>query len=152
MNRRCALLLAATLAFTLPACATTAGSPGTAPAPAQLAACTGGPHCVSSLGDDEHRVAAFKLTQPAESAWPAVVEAVRGSERTTIVQSDGHYLHAEVASPWHFYTDDLELMLGNDGHIDVRSSSRIGYYDFEVNRKRIEALRETLAAKGVVAR
>ena len=144
MNRQSLLLLAVSLS----ACAT-AGTPANAPPPAQLEPCLSAPRCVSSLGDDEHKVAPFKLAQA--SGWSAVVEAVRAGERTTIVQDDAHYLHAEIVSPWHFYTDDLELMLRADGKVEVRSSSRIGYYDFDVNRKRVEALREALVAKGVLS-
>ncbi len=149
---RLSLLLTAGLAAGLAACATASG-PANTPAPSQLSACDGGPHCVSSLSaDEDHKVAALVLKAPADKAWAAAIEAVRGTERTTIVQGDAHYLHAEVVSPWHFYTDDLELMLRDNGRIEVRSSSRIGYYDFGVNRKRIEALREALATKGVVSR
>ena len=133
----------------LTACAT-ATVPGNSLVPAALAECPSAPHCVSSLAaDEDHKLAPITLAQPADKAWPAVIEAVRSSERTTIVQQDAYYLHAEIASPWHFYTDDLELMLGAGGRMDVRSSSRIGYYDFGVNRKRVEALREKLAAQGV---
>lgn len=72
-------------------------------------------------------------------------------ERTRIVDEGTNYLHAEVVSPWHVYTDDLELLLRPaERRIDVRSSARIGYYDFEVNRDRVELLRERLAERGLV--
>ena len=141
------LVAAATL---LAACATASGPAEITP-PARLAPCPAAPHCVGSLETDEgHRVPPLVLAQPAAQAWPAIVAAVRGNERTTVVQADSRYLHAEVISPWHFYTDDLELMLGEDGRVDVRSASRIGYYDFKVNRKRVDALRAQLATLGLV--
>lgn len=150
MNLRFPLLL---LAAGLPGCATPpAPAPADAPVPAVLADCSGGPHCVSSLAADSgHLIAAFKLKVPAETAWPAIVAAVKASERTHIVQSTARYLHAEVISPWGVYTDDLELMLGDDGRVEVRSSSRIGYYDFDVNRKRVEALRQKLIGDGAIS-
>jgi uncharacterized protein (DUF1499 family) len=105
---------------------------------------------VSSLAQGErHGIAPFTLADPA-GGWPKVVATVRASERTTIVTSEARYLHAEVRSPWRVYTDDLELLRDDGGRVDVRSASRIGYYDFGVNRERVEALRRRLAADGVI--
>lgn len=116
----------------------------------RLRQCPPAPHCVSSLaGDARHRVEPFRLAD-AQAGWARVVEAVRASERATIVVADARYLHAEVASPWRVYTDDLELLRGEGDRIDVRSTSRIGYYDFNVNRERVEALRRTLGSTGVI--
>lgn len=116
-----------------------------------LTDCPAAPRCVSSqAGDPDKRVPALRLQQPADQAWPAVREAVAGMPRTTIVTADDRYLHAEVVSPWRVYTDDLELLLEPEaGRIQVRSSARIGYYDFQVNRERMEALAERLEARGV---
>ena len=51
------------------------------------------------------------------------------------------YIHAEVTSAIMRYDDDVEFLFVTDQRIDVRSSSRIGYYDFGVNRERVDALR-----------
>jgi len=118
----------------------------------RLEPCPSAPRCVSSQASDaRHRVEPFTLSDPGEQGWARIVEEVRKSERTTIRHSDGRYLSAEVLSPWGVYTDDLELLRNPDGRIDVRSSARIGYYDFKVNRRRVEALRRTLVEAGVVA-
>lgn len=72
--------------------------------------------------------------------------------RTRIVEEQADYLRAEITSPWHFYTDDLELLLRpHQKQIAVRSTGRIGYYDFEVNRDRVEALRTALCQASMVA-
>lgn len=84
-------------------------------------------------------------------AWDEAVNAIASTERTSIVEQRQGYLQAEVVSPWKFYTDDLELRLDQSQQIiHVRSSSRIGYYDFGVNRERVERLRGLLLAKGVI--
>lgn len=45
------------------------------------------------------------------------------------------------------YVDDVEFLLDPArSRIDVRSSSRIGYYDFQINRERIEDIRRRFAA------
>lgn len=119
----------------------------------RLLPCAAAPHCVSSLADDaDHRVAPLTLAAPGPVAWDHVVATVAGSPRTTLAQRQDRYAHAEVVSPWHFYTDDLELLWDGAARVDVRSSSRIGYYDFHVNRDRVEALRAKLQAEGVAAR
>src|SRR5690349_5458110 len=142
MSRACLVLLSWLLALGAGA----AGLPGDT-----LADCPSAPRCVSSLATDErHRVEPFTLADPGEQGWARVVEEVRKSERTTIRRSDARYLRAEVLSPWHVYTDDLELLRGADGRIDVRSSARIGYYDFRVNRRRVEALRAKLLDAGAI--
>lgn len=143
---------AATLAaaIALGACSGPAALAG--PGAPRLAPCPAAPHCVSSEATDaRHAIRGFALPVPASASWPKVVQAVGAMERTTVVESDATYLHAEIVSPWRFYTDDLELLLdAASGQVQVRSSSRIGYYDFGVNRDRVEALRQRLAAQGLL--
>lgn len=142
---RAALLGAAVV---LPGCASLTGEAGLVDG--RLRACPPAPHCVSSLATDErHRVEPFQLADP-QQGWTRLVAAVRASERTTIVAADDRYVHAEVASPWRVYADDLELLRGEGDRIDVRSTSRVGYYDFGVNRDRVEALRRRLAESGAI--
>lgn len=137
------------LAGGLGACASLSGDAGRVDG--RLKPCPPAPHCVSSLATDaRHRIDAFTLADPA-TGWARVAEVVAAQPRTTLVTREAGYLHAEVVSPWGVYTDDLELLLGADGRIDVRSTSRIGYYDFGVNRERVEALRAALRRAGVIA-
>jgi uncharacterized protein (DUF1499 family) len=71
--------------------------------------------------------------------------------RTAVVETTPNYLHAESASAVFRYVDDLELQLREaDESIAVRSASRMGRSDFGVNRRRVEALRAALRARGVV--
>ncbi|HBP69913.1 MAG TPA: DUF1499 domain-containing protein, partial [Alcanivorax sp.] len=45
------------------------------------------------------------------------------------------------------FVDDVTLYVHDDGLIDVRSASRIGYWDLGANRRRVEDLRERLNAR-----
>jgi uncharacterized protein (DUF1499 family) len=59
------------------------------------------------------------------------------------------YLHAQSQSLLFGFVDDIELQLRADEQlIAVRSASRIGYYDWGVNRRRVERIRELLRAHG----
>lgn len=115
--------------------------------------CPEWPRCVSSDSSiADKSVAPLRITGDVDAAWQAAQSAVSDMPRTTVVAERDNYIHAEVISPWHFYTDDLELHLRpQEQIIAVRSSGRIGYYDFQVNRDRVEALRARLAERGVVA-
>jgi uncharacterized protein (DUF1499 family) len=115
-----------------------------------LAPCPDKPNCVSSLAPDEdHRVAPFLLS--GGKGFAAVRDAVAAMPRTAIVEERAGYLHAEAKSRIFRFTDDLELVQGDAGRVDVRSASRVGYGDWGVNRARVESLREALAAAGAVA-
>jgi uncharacterized protein (DUF1499 family) len=119
----------------------------------RLAPCPTSPNCVSSqmpADDVEHHVEALAFPDAAKgdprAAWAMLERAVRGLERTTIVDLRDDYLHAEVASALMGFIDDLECLLdAASGKIQVRSASRVGYSDLGVNRKRVESLRAALA-------
>ena len=118
----------------------------------ELKACPEWPRCVNSdSAYSEKKIEPLRFTGDVDAAWQAARDAVSQMPRTEIVKESEHYLHAEVISPWHFYTDDLELhMRPAENIIAIRSSGRIGYFDFHVNRDRVEALRADLAKRGVV--
>ena len=117
----------------------------------ELTDCPSWPRCVSSAVDAERQVAPLLINGDVQQAWRVARAAVESMPRTTVVAEQANYLHAEIKSPWNFYTDDLELLLKpGRRQMEVRSSGRIGYFDFHVNRDRVEALRAELAAKGVV--
>lgn len=114
----------------------------------RLKPCGAWPRCVSSNDPDKH-VDRIRLAVPARAAWPRVADTVAGMPRTRIVARTDTYLHAEVDSPWGWYIDDLELLIVGERELDVRSTGRIGYYDFQVNRERVEALRRALVDQGL---
>jgi uncharacterized protein (DUF1499 family) len=117
-----------------------------------LTPCPSSPNCVSSQASDAgHRVEPFVLRVPGAESWSAAKRAVAAMPRTRIVDDRPGYLRAEATSLLFRFVDDLELALGEDGRrLDVRSASRVGHSDLGANRKRVEALRKSLRAAGVV--
>jgi uncharacterized protein (DUF1499 family) len=112
----------------------------------RLAACPPRPNCVSSVASDaEHRVAPLPMTGDATAAMLQVAELVRREPGASVVTQRPDYLHAEFTSAVFGFVDDVEFHAGR-GRIDVRSASRLGYYDFGVNRRRVEQLRGALDA------
>ena len=103
------------------------------------------PNWVSSdSADPKHQVA--PLSARSESAFELVVMQAESLPRATVITRDGDYVHLEVRSLLFRFVDDLELHWREDqGLVAVRSASRAGHSDLGVNRKRVEALRESLA-------
>lgn len=112
-------------------------------ADATLKPCPGSPNCVSSLAEGEgHAVAPLPFSGPPSAAWEKLRKALSSMPRTTIVMQTDDYLRAEAVSRLWRFVDDIECVLDAEKQvIHVRSASRIGYSDFGVNRKRVEALR-----------
>ena len=104
------------------------------------------PNWVSSQVDspDPHFIAPIKVSGDAKSVIARVAKLIESLSRARIIQQDGSYLYAEFSTALMGYVDDVEIFA--DGQkLQVRSSSRLGVRDFDVNRKRVEAIRKALA-------
>jgi uncharacterized protein (DUF1499 family) len=110
----------------------------------KLASCDGvGPHCVSSTSREAGRyVAPIRFSGSSAAAQQAMSKIVGGFVGAKIVEQSPGYIHAEFTSTLLRFVDDVELVFADSQPIQVRSSSRIGYYDFGANRARVEALRK----------
>ncbi len=109
--------------------------------------CPSAPHCVSSHASDQDRqISAILYKGSLQDFQTKIKTAIGQLPRTEIVKAEGPYVHAEATSAILRFTDDLELyFVQAESKIHVRSSSRTGYYDFDVNRSRVEKLREIIS-------
>jgi uncharacterized protein (DUF1499 family) len=117
--------------------------------------CPNKPNCVSSLAVDANQIAPFELIintqQTTDIAWLGISNIIKKQHRTNIISFNATQLHAEVRSIIFKFVDDLNLSLDSEQNIvHVRSASRTGYYDFGVNRQRIESLRSKLKKAGLI--
>lgn len=125
-----------------------------AQAPDRFTACSSAPRCVSSQAatDSSHYVAPFKYTGDAAHASEVLRKALREGGHATVESAEAHFIHATYRSAIVGFVDDVTFIIQPQQHfIDVKSSSRLGYYDFGVNRRRVERLRarfETLLQQG----
>lgn len=119
------------------------GTANLRPAGGTLAPCDGGPHCVSSRSEDpDRRVEPLRYTGPREDARARLIAVLAEEPAFTLVHNEPEDLHVEVTTRWMRYVDDLEFQFApREPRIEVRSSSRIGWYDFETNRTRVERIR-----------
>ena len=125
----------------------------------KLRPCPAAPHCVSSdEADMLSRIAPLKVKGDPAAAWAALRSALLAMPRVELLADAtaaeahaGSYLHFTASTATMGYTDDVEFLLRAErAEIAMRSCSRIGYYDFGVNRARLESVRTTLRDKGVV--
>lgn len=109
-----------------------------------LTTCPESPNCVSSRNtDDQHKIEPFPVKGSPEASLDLIRSLVKDWERTEVVSDKGSYLHIEFTSKLMRFVDDVEFFASESGQeIEVRSASRIGRKDFDVNRERIEGLRQ----------
>jgi uncharacterized protein (DUF1499 family) len=116
----------------------------------KLAPCPNSPNCVSTQSPDpRHQIDPIPYTTSPAEAKATLVEIVRSMERTRIIRDDPTYIHAEFRTKGIGYVDDVEFSLDQEaGVIHFRSSARLPYYDWGVNRKRMEEIRVGFEATG----
>ena len=93
------------------------------------------------------RIAPLPMPGDATVTLARLRTAVAAMPGARIVTERPDYLYAEFTTPRLRFVDDVEFWIDPAaGVVHVRSASRIGYSDRGLNRARIEALRERLAA------
>jgi len=109
----------------------------------RLAPCPESSNCVSSADPmDKHYIEPLRYTGNKNAAYRRLVNLIESQQRARIVIKEADYLKAEFRSAILRFVDDVEFLFSaEEPVIDVRSASRVGYYDFGVNRRRIEGLR-----------
>lgn len=110
---------------------------------ADLPPCPSSPNCVSSGDPDPaRRVDPIPFRGTAAEARETLETFLRSLSRVTVVESSGSGIRAEFRTRLGF-VDDVEFRIDEAaGVIHIRSASRKGYWDFGVNRRRVEAIRE----------
>jgi uncharacterized protein (DUF1499 family) len=114
----------------------------------RLSPCPTSPNCVSSQSDDEkHRIDPLRFASTPGEAMNRLKEIVRSMKRTTVVRETPDYLHVEFRTFLGF-VDDVEFYADESQKvIQLRSASRMGYWDLGVNRRRMETIRAEFGKK-----
>lgn len=119
-------------------------------AAARFAPCSSAPHCVSSQApenDTRHYIVPFTFESAPVDAIAALKKVVGAMPRARLVTETAGYLHYEFTSRLFGFVDDVEFHVDEARRlVDVRSSSRIGYWDGGVNRRRVEEIRAVFLA------
>ncbi|CAA7403660.1 unnamed protein product [Spirodela intermedia] len=154
----------ATLAAIFHFSGTKPGYLGVQKSPPALALCPATNNCVSTsedAGDSAHYAPPWNYNPEdgrgpvsREAAMAELLEVVKSTNANgftpRIAEKKDDYLRVEYESPIMGFVDDVEFWFppGEKPLVNYRSASRLGILDFDVNRKRIKALRQSLEKKG----
>lgn len=111
----------------------------------QFPPCSSKPNCVSSETDvnNEQFIAPIQFGGNSLSLVAQSIKELGG----VIHSVDDHLIIALFESALFGFVDDVMLQLNTDTKLlQVRSSSRMGHSDLNVNRERIEALRKLIVS------
>ena len=115
-----------------------------------LASCPSSPNCVCTLGNSQnHFMPPYRYRNTLEEAKTGLKQVFSEMSRTELIQEEDIYLHYEVTSLLARFVDDVEILFDDaTKSIHFRSAARTGYYDFGVNRRRMEEIRSRLDDQG----
>ena len=107
-------------------------------------------NCVCTQDTAErHRIEPLHYTGTQEETREKLLMVVRRMAQSTLVKADPDYIHVEFRSAFFEFVDDVEFLFDDAAKlIHFRSASRTGYYDFNVNRKRMEDIRKRFMGPG----
>ncbi|MEJ6591280.1 MAG: DUF1499 domain-containing protein [SAR86 cluster bacterium] len=115
----------------------------------RLPPCPAAPHCVTSEVDQSASAYVAPIAMNGLTSLQArtlLISAMTEMQGQINAQTD-RYLAASFRSKMFGFTDDLECRIDSAaGVIQVRSASRLGYYDMGANRRRVNELRRRFAA------
>ncbi len=111
--------------------------------------CNSKPNCVSTEDPrSKFNIAPFILENP-NITLDQIEQVALTLPRTKLASKNKNSLYFECSSRIMGFIDDLIISKQGDQLI-VRSESRVGYYDFGVNRERTDLLREKLLAAHLI--
>jgi uncharacterized protein (DUF1499 family) len=115
--------------------------------PNKVLSCPDSPNCVSSLSTDKtHFIEPLHYAVSLADARQRIINILQNTKRVRLVTIETQYINAEFRSLVFQFVDDVEFYFPSEkGIIHIKSASRAGYYDFGVNRRRVERIRSAFA-------
>jgi uncharacterized protein (DUF1499 family) len=112
----------------------------------QLTQCPDTPNCVTSFSNnDKHYIKPIMIKGKRLEIKSDIVNIVNELKNSKVTVIENNYVRAEFTSKVFGFVDDVEFYFpetkSKDTSIHIRSGSRVGYSDFNVNRERIEKIR-----------
>lgn len=115
----------------------------------RLAPCPDKPNCVSTQATNRDQlIVPFTYSKPLPEAKEALRAVLSKMPRTDLRKEDSIYLHVEFRTAVMRFVDDVEFLFDEQTKtLQFRSASRVGYSDWNVNRKRMEEIRNQMLGK-----
>lgn len=109
--------------------------------------CNDKPNCVSSVASRK-----FQFVEPISyaatrvAAKKALIEMIEKNPHACLIKTEDDYVHATFTTQFFQFVDDVEFIFDDSKKkIHFRSKSRVGYYDFGANKKRMLAIKKIMA-------
>ena len=78
----------------------------------------------------------------SEKEFIELIQILENTPRLEIINKEKNYIHAIATSRIMKFIDDIEIKnLNQDNIFQIKSSSRLGFYDLGVNKRRVQTLR-----------
>jgi len=113
----------------------------------RLAPCPDSPNCVSSQAERSlHLIDPIRYEGETAVVHQRLLQILDQMPRSTIIRTEPTYIHAEFRSSTWGFIDDAEFYFDEANQlIHFRSAARLGYDDLDVNRARMEVIREKMS-------
>ncbi|MBD3256410.1 MAG: DUF1499 domain-containing protein [Candidatus Lokiarchaeota archaeon] len=96
----------------------------------------------SSPDNKRHFIEPISYEGSKQEAKEKILDIVKSMKRTEIVDQGENYIHCTFTSMIFRFVDDVEFLIDDNSKlIHFKSQSRIGGYDWNANRKRMEKIR-----------
>ena len=91
----------------------------------------------------------IKLEYNVDYVQKKVVEIIGNKPRMKIINDSPGFIHATDVTPFFRFYDDIAIKIFEENDkavVWLQSQSRLGYYDFQVNEKRIQTLHQKISS------
>ena len=103
-------------------------------------------YCVSTQADKNNElnyIEPIKYTTTMEEAIQKIKSVVSTCKRTELLVEEDNYLRYKFTTALFRFKDDVEFLFDDEEKtLHFRSQSRLGGYDWDTNRNRMEKIRE----------
>lgn len=104
------------------------------------------PNCVNSQGSTSQYIKLLHYFGP--NTLDHIIKFLEEHYLVRVITRRKEYIHLVITTPRFRFKDDLEFLAKpKEVLVEIRSTSRVGYSDMGVNRKRLERLRAFCEAK-----
>lgn len=110
----------------------------------KLAPCPDSPNCVSTQSERKrHAMAPLPYLKTREASRERILSILKGMRRVEIVKLTESTIHTEFRTALWNFVDDVAFLFDDRARVvHFRSASRVGYYDFGLNRRRMKEISE----------
>lgn len=118
-----------------------------APIEKQLIRCPDKPNCINTEYPDDtsHYLPPMDFPDSSKNQIMTMAKKIIQKMGGEIIKEDNNHLSATFTSSLFRFVDDFEIRQDNATHkLQIRSSSRTGYSDFGVNKRRVKKFTENL--------